>query len=182
MAEISRKTERYPTDLTDAEWDRIKPFLPKAPRRGRKPKTDMREVMNAIRYMARSGGGWRMLPTEFGPWQLIFEVSNLARSDTDQNAAHQHCANVFFLKGYLSAPDYIGPLGRAVLLIVHGDRPQSAACISEFYDAGAPHAVSLIARVLTTGGGRPLRTVRPRARPDCAVLPASIKVLTYPGC
>ena len=72
MAEIARKTKRYPTDLTDAEWDQIKPLLPKAARRGRKPKTDMREVMNAIRYMARSGGGWRMLPKEFGPWQTIY--------------------------------------------------------------------------------------------------------------
>ncbi len=62
MAEIARKTKRYPTDLTDEEWERIRALLPKAPRRGRKPKTDMREVMNAIRYMARSGGGWRMLP------------------------------------------------------------------------------------------------------------------------
>ena len=72
MAEIARKTKRYPTDLTDAEWDQIKPLLPKAARRGRKPKTDMREVMNAIRYMARSGGGWPMLPKEFGPWQTIY--------------------------------------------------------------------------------------------------------------
>ena len=72
MAEIARKTKRYPTDLTDEEWERIRPLLPKASRRGRKPKTDMREVMNAIRYMARSGGGWRMLPKEFGPWQTIY--------------------------------------------------------------------------------------------------------------
>ena len=72
MAEIAKKTKRYPTDLTDEEWERIRPLLPKAPRRGRKPKTDMREVMNAIRYMARSGGGSRMLPKEFGPWQTIY--------------------------------------------------------------------------------------------------------------
>ena len=32
----------------------------------------MREVLNAIRYMARSGGGWRMLPIHFGPWQTIY--------------------------------------------------------------------------------------------------------------
>jgi putative transposase len=72
MAEIARKSKRYPTDLTDEEWRRIEPLLPKVPRRGRKPKTDLREVLNAIRYMARSGGGWRMLPIHFGPWQTVY--------------------------------------------------------------------------------------------------------------
>ena len=72
MADIARKTKRYPTDLTDEEWERIKPLLPKPPRRGRKVSVDLREMLNAIRYMARSGGGWRMLPTNFGPWQTVY--------------------------------------------------------------------------------------------------------------
>ena len=72
MAEIARKTKRYPTDLTDEEWERIKPLLPKPPKRGRKVSVDLREMLNAIRYMARSGGGWRMLPKDFGPWQTVY--------------------------------------------------------------------------------------------------------------
>jgi putative transposase len=72
MAEIARKTKRYPTDLTDDEWERIQPLLPQPPRRGRKPTVDLREILNAIRYMARSGGGWRMLPTNFDPWQTVY--------------------------------------------------------------------------------------------------------------
>jgi putative transposase len=63
---------RYPTDLTDAEWEQIKPLLPKPARHGRKPKVDLREILNAIRTMARSGGGWRMLPVHFGPWQTVY--------------------------------------------------------------------------------------------------------------
>ena len=63
---------RYPTDLTDAEWEQVKPLLPKPPGCGRKPGVDLREVLNAIRYMARSGGGWRMLPVHFGPWQTVY--------------------------------------------------------------------------------------------------------------
>jgi transposase len=62
---------RYPTDLTDAEWEQIKPLLPKVARRGRRPKVDLREILNAIRYLARAGCGWRMLPTNFGPWQTV---------------------------------------------------------------------------------------------------------------
>ncbi len=72
MAEIERKTKRYPTDLTDEEWVCIEPFLPLRAKRGRKPKHSMREVLNAIRYLARTGCGWRMLPVHFPPWQTIY--------------------------------------------------------------------------------------------------------------
>ena len=72
MAEIARKTKRYPSDLTDEEWEQIKPLLPKLRQRGRKPAVDLREILNAIRYMAHSAGGWRMLPTNFGPWQTVY--------------------------------------------------------------------------------------------------------------
>ncbi len=72
MAEIARKTKRYPSDLTDEEWARLEPLMPKPARRGRKPAVDLREILNAIRYMARSAGGWRMLPIHFGPWQTVY--------------------------------------------------------------------------------------------------------------
>jgi putative transposase len=72
MAKIERRTKRYPSDLTDAEWERVAPLLPKVARRGRKPSVDRREILNAIRYMARSGGGWRMLPKDFPPWQTVY--------------------------------------------------------------------------------------------------------------
>jgi putative transposase len=72
MGAIARKTNRYPSDLTDDEWERIKPLLPKPPQRSRKVRADLREMLNAIRYMARSGGGLRMLPTDFGPWQTVY--------------------------------------------------------------------------------------------------------------
>ena len=72
MAEIEKKTKRYPSDLTDEEWERIAPFLPPPAKKGRKPEVDLREVLNAIRYMARSGGGWRMLPKDFPPWQTVY--------------------------------------------------------------------------------------------------------------
>ena len=63
---------RYPTDLTDVEWEQIKPLLPKPARCSRTRKVNLREVLNAIRYMARSGGGWRMLPVHFGPCETVY--------------------------------------------------------------------------------------------------------------
>ncbi len=49
----------------------MQPFLTSPPRRGRKPVTDLREVLNALRDLARTGGGWRMLPKDFPPWQTV---------------------------------------------------------------------------------------------------------------
>ena len=72
MAKIEKKTKRYPSDLTNEEWARIEPFLPRASKAGRPIEVDLREVLNAIRYMARSGGGWRMLPNDFPPWQTVY--------------------------------------------------------------------------------------------------------------
>jgi len=72
MAAIDGRAKRYPTDLTDEEWSKISHLLPKPPRRGRKPGVDMREILNAIRYMTRTGGGWRMMPKDFPPWQTVY--------------------------------------------------------------------------------------------------------------
>jgi transposase len=72
MAKIAKKTKRYPSDLTDEEWEQIAPLMPKPGRRGRPREVDFREVINAVRYLVRSGCGWRMLPIHFGPWQTVY--------------------------------------------------------------------------------------------------------------
>ncbi len=72
MAKIAKKTKRYPSDLTDEEWEQIGPLMPKPGRRGRPREVDFREVINAVRYLVRSGCGWRMLPIHFGPWQTVY--------------------------------------------------------------------------------------------------------------
>jgi putative transposase len=65
--------KRYPTDLTDAEWAMLAPFIPPAKAGGRPRTTDMREVVNAIFYMLRSGCQWRMLPKDFPPHQTVYD-------------------------------------------------------------------------------------------------------------
>lgn len=72
LSNIERKTKRYPSDLTDEEWAAIEPCLPGAARTGRKRPVDLREILNAIRYMVRSGVEWRMMPTNFPPWQTVY--------------------------------------------------------------------------------------------------------------
>ncbi len=72
MARIEGKTKRYPTDLTDEEWARIGRLLPGPQCTGRPRATDLGEVLNAIRYLVRTGCGWRMLPKDFPPWQTVY--------------------------------------------------------------------------------------------------------------
>ena len=57
--------------MTDAEWDVIEPFLPPRKPLGRPRTTRLREVVNAILYMARTGCQWRMLPKEFPPKSTV---------------------------------------------------------------------------------------------------------------
>src|SRR6202789_1585859 len=62
---------RYASDTTDEEWAIIAPHLPAVCRRGRPRTTDLREVVNAIFYIAQSGCQWRMLPKDFPPYTTV---------------------------------------------------------------------------------------------------------------
>ncbi|WP_084545162.1 IS5 family transposase [Derxia lacustris] len=68
----AKNTNPCLSDMADAEWAALQPLLPAVGRTGRKRRMDLREVINALRYLVRSGCGWRMLPHDFGPWQTIY--------------------------------------------------------------------------------------------------------------
>ncbi len=59
---------------TDQEWAIIQPLLdpPARPHGGRPPKHSLRLIVDAIRYLVRSGGAWRLLPGDFPPWQTVY--------------------------------------------------------------------------------------------------------------
>jgi len=65
---------QYPSSLTDAEWALLQPvFDPSGPRgRGRPPKHEPRELLDAIFYVVRSGGAGRMLPAHYPPWETVY--------------------------------------------------------------------------------------------------------------
>ena len=69
--EYRRDCPRYASDLTDREWALIEPFMPAPQRIGRPRKTDLREVVNAVLYMASTGCQWRMLPKDFPPVSTV---------------------------------------------------------------------------------------------------------------
>ncbi len=66
------KRKAYPSDLSNAEWQIIKPLVPPARPGGRPRKHDMREILNSIFYFLRSGCAWRLLPHDLPPWQTVY--------------------------------------------------------------------------------------------------------------
>ncbi|GAA3629486.1 IS5 family transposase [Nonomuraea rosea] len=64
--------DRYPSDLTDEQWELIEPLLPEPNTGGRPEKHPRREIVNAIVYVVRSGCPWRYLPTDLPPWQTVY--------------------------------------------------------------------------------------------------------------
>ena len=73
--------KRYPTDLTDAEWKHIEPFVPAPKCRGRQRIHTPREILNAVFYVLRSGCPWRLLPREYPPWKTVYHYFREWRID-----------------------------------------------------------------------------------------------------
>jgi putative transposase len=68
----SPRTHRYPSDLTDAQWNRLESLLPPARALGRHRTVPLRDVANAINYRWETGCVWRMLPHDFPPWATVY--------------------------------------------------------------------------------------------------------------
>ena len=68
----SQKVKRYPSDLNDKKWEIIKGLLPEALPNGRPRIISLRKLLNAILYIVRSGGAWRLLPHDFPAWQTVY--------------------------------------------------------------------------------------------------------------
>jgi putative transposase len=83
MAEEQDKRKAYPSDLTDAQWAILEPLIP-APRNtdgGRPREMDMREVLNTLLYLNRSGCQWEMLPHDLLPKSSVYDYFAQWRED-----------------------------------------------------------------------------------------------------
>jgi len=70
--QYARDRKGYASDMTDAEWNKIRPHLPPPARTGRPRTTYLRSAVNAIFYLLQSGCQWDMLPKDFPPWQTVY--------------------------------------------------------------------------------------------------------------
>jgi transposase len=73
-SEPAPTTRAYPSSLSDAEWAVLQPLVqrPTAPQGGRPPKHPLRAIIDAIRYLVRTGCAWRLLPHEFPPPGTVY--------------------------------------------------------------------------------------------------------------
>jgi|TARA_Y100000031_G_scaffold31544_1_gene35093 transposase len=63
--------DRDVDELSDEQWARVEPFVPGGRKGKRGPRSNNRRFVDALIWMARSGGRWRDLPPRFGPYQTV---------------------------------------------------------------------------------------------------------------
>lgn len=69
--ETTRKP--YPSDVSDAEWAFVVPYLTLLPLDAEQRIHDLREVFNALRWLVRAGAPWRLLPNDLPPWAAVYQ-------------------------------------------------------------------------------------------------------------
>ena len=80
----------YPSDLTDKEWVILAPLIP-GPKRGGRPRTtDIREVLNAIFYVLKTGCQWDHLPHDFPPKGTVYHYFNTWRKEGTWQQMNDH--------------------------------------------------------------------------------------------
>src|SRR4051812_48196378 len=78
----------YSSDVTDRQWRLIEPLIPRERPGGRYRSVNMREVVNGILYLNRSGCSWRLLPREFPPWGTVHYYYRRFRLDGSWQYIH----------------------------------------------------------------------------------------------
>ena len=94
----------YPSDMTDREWEYIKDMIPAAKPGGRKRVTDMRQTLNAIFYLTRTGCAWRYLPLEYPPWQTVYGYFRKWRLDKTWQHIFEMVKRTDKMKGFEVLP------------------------------------------------------------------------------
>ena len=87
-ARYDRSKLRYPSDLTDAEWQLIGPLIPKAKRGGDKRTVDVREVVNGMLYVLSTGCQWRAIPKDLPPRSTVHGYFDLWTWDGTLDRMH----------------------------------------------------------------------------------------------
>jgi putative transposase len=79
----------YPTDLSDAEWACLEEYLPSPENDGRPRVHSLREILDAIFYVVKSGCPWRLLPHDFPPWKTVYHYFRFWRLDGTWERMHR---------------------------------------------------------------------------------------------
>ena len=82
------RTTSYPSGTTNDQWALVEPLLPPAPTGGRPRKTSLRDVLDAVFYITRTGCQWRYLPHDFPPKSTVWRYFKQWRDDGALDRIH----------------------------------------------------------------------------------------------
>src|SRR4030095_12083290 len=105
VACMSTTRKSYPSDVTDAEWEFVVPYLTLM--REDAPQRDypLRELFNAVRYVVRTGCQWRFLPHDFPPWTAVYpQARRWCQAGAFETIAHDLRSIVRLLEGRTAQP------------------------------------------------------------------------------
>ena len=78
----------YQSDLSDAEWGCLELHLPAPKAEGRPRLYSLREILDAVFYVLKSGCAWRLLPHDFPPWKTVYHYFRSWRLDGTWERMH----------------------------------------------------------------------------------------------
>lgn len=113
------KCQAYPTGLSEKQWEQLRPLLPQK----RIASEKARKYINAILYVLRIGGSWRMLPHDFPPYQTVYSYfRKLCRDGSWERINHQLRGLVRRDAGRESEPSLLIRDSQCVKTTEKGDR------------------------------------------------------------
>jgi putative transposase len=77
MVLISARRKAYPSDLTDAQWELLAPFIPEVSPLATVPTVERREIVNGILYVLRTGCSWRQMPHDLPACKTVYHYFRL---------------------------------------------------------------------------------------------------------
>src|SRR5258708_31997351 len=90
------KQKRYPSDVTDDEWELLVTYLTLMTEDAPQRLHSLREVFNGLRWIIKTGAPWRYMPSDLPPWHVVYQQSRrwikagiLDRKSTRLNSSHQ---------------------------------------------------------------------------------------------
>jgi transposase len=149
-ARYDRSRLRYPSDLTDAEWDLIAPLIPRAKRGGNKRTVNLREVANGLMYVLSTGCQWRAIPKDLPPRSTLHDYLDLWSWDGTLDRIH------FTL--YVQCRDRAGREASPTAAVIDSQSVKSA----EKGGAASIRTAMMRARVRLDGAYHQWRKVPPR--------------------